>query len=204
LKKEVLLHIKSGNKSIFVPFLDINSPWSIPDFYFAVDVDHGIKLAKVMTSKKKFHRSVHVDLFLKQFLLVKPDLFLSQFPSLFFNSAPKSALESVVRSNIREMFSPGTKDLFYETKWRGNYLIHDSQDFIFSSDVRLSLINLTSTTRDRLMDINQALSFVFEDSSIARLSLKSLYWRLIIGFKQTKSWLSRVKNRIKYMTHKTV
>jgi len=169
LKAETLSNFKTHKDCILVPFIDLDVPWSIPDFYLAMSVDHGLTLSRIMSIHSRFHQSVHVDLFLKAMLIKYPDLMLSSLKEAFFHSAPAEPFEKVIRSKILEMFRPGSRELFQSIIWRGEKVIHQSSNFHFHGDTRQNTLDKISTKRNRVSNTKQALVFLTSQQSAIKL-----------------------------------
>ena len=172
LKAETLRNFMAQEDYIFVPFIDLDVPWSIPDFYLAFSVEHGIKLTKLMSIHSRFHRSVHVDFFLKAMLVKYPDLMLSNMKEAFFHSAPTEHFEKVIRSNTLEIFRSGTRELFQSITWRGEKIVHQSSNFLFNGDTRLITMEKILTKRNRISNTKQALIFSTSQESLIKIMYK--------------------------------
>lgn len=174
LRAEICRHFETQNDSIFVPFIDSSVPWSIPDFYIGIEINHGLTLSKLMTHAPRFSKNVHVDFFLKEMMIRKPELLLPDFVSTFFHTAPNPRFESIARSNVLDMFMPGTSGLFYNVTWRGEKIVYKSPSFLFIEDSKLRKINEFTSDRARVTDTKQALEFLFTKASFRQILTRLL------------------------------
>lgn len=169
LKREVVEQFEISNDVIIVPFIDLNVPWSIPDFYMAFNIEHGIKVAKIMSCQPRFNTNVHIDLFMKTLLITHPHLILPNFKEAFFYASPNRTFEKIIRSTVLDIFLPGTRELFLDTIWRGERIIHQSSNFLFSGDPKLGEIAVHKSDRRGIRDTRQALKFLDSNSSIPKM-----------------------------------
>ena len=174
LKREVVEQFEISKDVIIVPFIDLNVPWSIPDFYMAFNVEHGIKVAEIMSCQPRFNTNVHIDLFMKTFLITHPHLVLSNFKEAFFHAAPNRTFEKIIRSTVLDIFLPGTRELFLDTVWRGERIIHQSTNFLFSGDSRLDDITVHKSDRRGIRNTQQAFKFLDSNSSIPKVFINVL------------------------------
>lgn len=133
--KECFSDPTNANK-IFVPFRDVSVPWSVPDFYLGGQVDNLIELSNLMTLRKKFHNSLHIDLCLKYLLIRDPEIVLRNLERLIFaGNIPPVEVARVLAEQANKYFIPGSSKVFYSIEWRGSIIENTNANFLFHDSI---------------------------------------------------------------------
>lgn len=193
LFEELKLFALSSKKKFFVPFIASDTPWTIPDFYIAGEIDNFISLCEFMiNSSFSFHKNVHRDLFFKSFLLFSDKSKITDLRNFFiYRDKADTELQRMSRSALENIWTAGSKALYSSLIWRGESIKEDFTNKKFGKNLEGGF-KFKKTHDFHNVDWDQLLKVSTGQKSLLVLSIKVVFFRIKKSYYDLRTNISAI------------
>lgn len=153
------------SNKILVPYIDIDKPWALPDFYFGGNSISMFKLLNSMLNSqvKFFSENVHDQFFFGG------SYFLSNTKNYeWIHYVKKTNRFSETQKNIigeswEKIWTPGSEHIFRSVVWRGSKINFDNHKTSFDSNEIPRILSTIKTNHRPNINSNLVLKNFFQD-----------------------------------------
>jgi hypothetical protein len=179
LFNELQLFATNSNNKFFVPFIASSTPWTIPDYYIAGEIEKFIELCEFMINPTfSFHENVHRDLFFKSYLLFTNKSRITELKNYFiYKDNPNLELSKMSAYALENIWAAGSQALFSSLVWRGEGINKNFTNMKFAEELKAGLKLEKIYNRDNV-DWNQLLKISTGQKSLLVICMKVIYFRL--------------------------
>ena len=165
---------------ILIPYIDVDRPWALPDFYFGGNSISMFKLLNSMLNSqiRFFSENVHDQFFFGgSYFLSKT----KNFEWIHYVKKTNTFSETqkrIIWEGWEKIWTPGSKQIYSSVVWRGSKIDINSHKISFDSHETTRILSTLETSRKSNINFSLILKNLFKDFSNKkklRLKLLSFY-----------------------------